>query len=352
MAELKVVHFLNHFFAGKGGETTADSPVEVRQGAIGPGVPLEKHWKGRARIVATVSCGDNYFASHGDEVAARVVEVVRAEGGDFLVAGPAFDAGRYGYACASVCSAASEQGVLALTGMYPENPGVEVYRRQESGRIYLVPTAKTVTGMPEALARLAGVALRAAEGTLAGDPEEEGFLPRGVRTVIQVEKRAARRAVEMVLAKVKSLPIRTETPLGSYPIVPPAKALKRLADSRVAVMSTSGVVPKGNPHRFKTIVNTHWIRYSIENMKDLERGAWETVHGGYNTDFMNRNPNFGVPLDALRALEGDGMFGSLAPHYYAVPGNMAEVSDAHRMGHEMAKDMLKEGVQGVLLVAT
>jgi glycine/betaine/sarcosine/D-proline reductase family selenoprotein B len=155
-----------------------------------------------------------------------------------------------------------------------------------------------------------------------------------------------------VLAKVKGLPFRTEAPLGTYPVVPPAPPLKRLAGSRLALVSTSGVVPIGNPDRFKTHVNTRWAKYSIAGMGRLEEGRWETVHGGYNTEFMNRNPHFGVPVDALRELEAEGIFGSLTPYYYAVPGNMAEVSAAHRMGGEMAKEMLDDGVQGVLQVAT
>ncbi len=353
MEQLTVVHYLNHFFAGVGGEAKADTPVEVRRGAVGPGIPLEAHWKGRARIAATVFCGDNYHPRHAEEVAARVVALVREEKAELLLAGPAFDAGRYGFACASVCAAvAKELGVAAITGMFPENPGVEVYRGQKPEVMFLVPTARTVSGMAEALSRMAALALRAGSGTPLGTPDEEGFLPRGIRTPVTVEKTGARRAVEMVVAKVKGLPFRTEAPLGSYPVVPPAPPLKRLAGSRLALVTTSGVVPKGNPDRFKTHVNTTWAKYSIAGMQRLEGGKWEAVHGGYNTEFMTRNPHLGVPLDALRELEREGVFGSLFPTYYVVPGNQVQVRDAHRMAGEMAKEMVEGGVEGVLLVAT
>ncbi len=354
MEPLKVVHFLNHFFAGiGGGEAKADVPVEVRPGPIGPGKPLEAHWSGRAKIAATVFCGDNYFQQHTEEVVVRVAELVREEQADVLVAGPAFDAGRYGFACASVCAAVAGAGnVVAVTGMFPENPGVEVYRSRKPEGMYLVPTAKTATGMAEALSRMARLTLRAALGEALGSPEEEGFLPRGVRFPVQVEKRGARRAVEMVVAKAKGLPVRTEVPLGTYPVVPPAPPLKRLATSRLALVTTSGVVPKGNPDGFKTHMNTHWAKYPIEELDRLEPGVWETVHGGYNTEFMNRNPHFGVPLDALRELEREDVFGSLLPYYYIVPGNQVQVSDAHRMAAEIAREVSDAGAKGVLLVAT
>lgn len=352
MEPVKVVHYLNHFFAGLGGEAKADAPVGVRPGAVGPGVALEGHWKGRARIVATVFCGDNYYQHHAGEVSARIAEVIRAEQAAFLAAGPAFDAGRYGFACASVCVAAAADGVTAVTGMFPENPGVELYRKQKADRVYLVPTARTVSGMPEALSRMADLVLRLASGAGLGAPEDEGFLPRGVRTIAQAKETGARRAVEMVIAKVKGLPFRTETPLGTYPVVPPAPPLRGLAGRRLALVTTSGVVPKGNPHRFKTHVNAHWAKYPIEELKRLDPSNWETIHGGYNTEFMHRNPHFGVPLDALRELEREGVFGALHPFYYVVPGNQVQVSDAHRMAREMAEELRGANVEGVLLVAT
>ena len=50
-----------------------------------------------------------------------------------LVAGPAFNAGRYGLACGAVCAAVTEQlGIPAITGLYPEAPAVDVYRARTS----------------------------------------------------------------------------------------------------------------------------------------------------------------------------------------------------------------------------
>ena len=47
------------------------------------------------------------------------------------------------------------------------------------------------------------------------------------------------------------------------------------------------------------------------------------VHGGYNVAYMNQNPHYGVPLDALRGLEAEGAIGpgKLYPAYYVIPGN-------------------------------
>jgi len=61
MAKLKVVHYINQFFAGMGGEEKADVKPEVREGVVGPGMALSSVLGDQAEIVATVVCGDSYF---------------------------------------------------------------------------------------------------------------------------------------------------------------------------------------------------------------------------------------------------------------------------------------------------
>ncbi|MCI0859784.1 MAG: hypothetical protein J4N81_13720, partial [Chloroflexi bacterium] len=39
---MRVVHYLNQFFGGLGGEEKADLPPETRTGAVGPGRLLEQ----------------------------------------------------------------------------------------------------------------------------------------------------------------------------------------------------------------------------------------------------------------------------------------------------------------------
>ena len=62
---------------------------------------------------------------------------------DVLLAGPAFDAGRYGLACGEVCQTAQEMGIPAVTAMHPENPGVLTFRRDA----VVVPTGTSPAEM-------------------------------------------------------------------------------------------------------------------------------------------------------------------------------------------------------------
>src|SRR5216683_7298444 len=96
---VRVVHYVNQFFGGIGGEEHADTPVQVRPGALGPGRGLEQQWAGAAHIVATIIGGDNYVTTDSAEAEPAIRAALEAHQPDVLVAGPAFNAGRYGLAC-------------------------------------------------------------------------------------------------------------------------------------------------------------------------------------------------------------------------------------------------------------
>src|SRR5262245_40176692 len=127
----RVVHYLNQFFGGAGGEEQAGARPSSRPGPVGPGVALQQALGEQARVVGTVICGDNFATEREDEAVADILRLVAAFEPDLVVAGPAFNAGRFGMACGAVAVRVSaDLGVPAVTGMYPENAGVALYQRQ------------------------------------------------------------------------------------------------------------------------------------------------------------------------------------------------------------------------------
>lgn len=51
MSKIKVVHYINQFFAQIGGEEKADYPAEIRVGeVVGPGLALTQNFKDDAEI--------------------------------------------------------------------------------------------------------------------------------------------------------------------------------------------------------------------------------------------------------------------------------------------------------------
>src|SRR5215510_4551313 len=145
---LRVVHYLNQFFAGIGGEDVANIPPRVQQGPVGSGRPLQQILGQDGSVVATLVCGDNYLNDARDDALKAIITMLGDLKPDVVIAGPAFESGRYGLACVEVCKAAQGMGISALTGMHPDNPGVE------SGRphILVVPSGATPMEMQTVLA--------------------------------------------------------------------------------------------------------------------------------------------------------------------------------------------------------
>src|SRR5260221_7957283 len=95
---MRIVHYLNQFFGGLGGEVQADAAPLSREGAVGPGIALQRLLGEGATIVGTVIAGDGRFADRPDETAADVLARIAALAPDVVVAGPALHDGRYGLA--------------------------------------------------------------------------------------------------------------------------------------------------------------------------------------------------------------------------------------------------------------
>lgn len=94
--KIRVVHYINQFYAGMGGEDTASVGISVKEEAVGPGLLLQRLLGETYEVVATIICGDNYIAENTEEVCKKFVEIVKDYQADLFVAGPGFNAGRYG----------------------------------------------------------------------------------------------------------------------------------------------------------------------------------------------------------------------------------------------------------------
>jgi glycine reductase complex component B subunit gamma len=350
-----IVHVVNQFFAGLGGEEKADMSVGVIENATGAARGLQSQLDAEMNIACTIYYGDNYFHEHNEEAMKSILEAVRSRQPQVLVAGPAFNSGRYGMSCIEICHAvATSLEIPCVTAMHEENPAIGTYRDLANARVFCLPTKETAAGMTEALKRVAKFVSRVASGESIGPALQEGYISRGIRRLEKADRTGADRAIDMLLKKISGEPFTTEVPMENWDDIAPAPPLDNVKNRNIAVITTSGVVPWGNPDRFKTYRNTHWRKYNIAELKELEPGKWEAVHGGYNVAYMNKNPHYGVPLDALRSLEAEGVIGAgkLYPAYYVIPGNQGSPAVMRRVGQEIAADLKKDNVEGVLFVAT
>jgi len=344
----RVVHYLNQFFAGLGGEERAGHHPGRKDGPAGPGQLLQSLLGDETPIVATVFCGDNHFAENPAEAAEAILGLVAAARPDLFIAGPAFEAGRYGIACGALCRAvAARLGIPVLTAMSPANPAADAARRE----VPVVATGASAREMGPALQRMAALARKLLAGESLGPAAAEGLLPRDGRRNVWVERPAAERALDLLLAKLSGKPFETEIPLPVLDAVPPAPAIRALREARVALVTSGGLVPRGNPDRLKSYLSTTYGTYSVAGMDDLGGEAFESVHGGFLTAAVNEDPDRLVPVDVLRDLVREGALGALHDTFYSTVGNGTHPESAARMGREIAQALGAERVDGVILTS-
>jgi glycine reductase len=345
---LRVLHYLNQFFAGIGGEEMANIPPRVQDGPVGSGRALQQVLKADGTVAATLICGDNYLNEARTQALAVITETLQALKPDVLIAGPAFEAGRYGLACVEVCKAAQSLGIAALTGMHPDNPGVESSRPE----VYVVPTAASPAAMQAALAAMVRLALKIGRQMPLGAAEVEGFLPRGIRRVYRRQAPGYQRALDMLTAKLQGQSFVTEVPILVPERVPPARALADLSTSTIALVTTGGLVRKGNPDKQVSANATRYFRHNVAELESLNGQEWEAYHAGYFNHIVNSNPNYILPLSFMRDLQHKGEIGGVYPWIYALPGVSTPVAQSKRMGADIAHELVEGRVAGCLLVAT
>jgi len=346
---MRVVHYLNQFFGGLGGEDKAGTELDVRDGAVGPGKVLEQLLGADASIVRTLICGDNHAVEHQDAVIAAALAEIRAADADMFIAGPCFLAGRYGMAAGALCAAAQSQlGIPVITGMAQENPGADLYREF----IYIVDSGDNAAKMRDVLARMAALGLKFARREFISLPRDEGYIARGLIRDQFVERNSGQRLVDMIVAKVKGEAFDSEMLPTTFARIPMAAAVKDLKKAKVMLITDGGLVPKGNPDRIQGSAATRWGAYNIKGRAGLQGADYEISHGGYDPQFVRQDPNRLVPLDVMRELEKEGAIGELHDEFLSTSGLSNPLSNTRRMGREMAEKAKCLGIDAIILTST
>lgn len=349
--KFRIVHYINQFYAGHGGEDKADWKPESHAKAMGPGLEIQRALDGSgAELVGTVVCGDGFYGEHMDEARARCLEMIRAFNPDLVIAGPAFNAGRYGVACGDITATViAELGIPAVSGMYSENPGVQMYATKG---VYIVPTPDSARGMKDSVARMTKLALKILNKEAMGPARLEGYFSRGIRKCFFSEESGAERAVKMMLARLRGEAFQTEYEMPSFKRIPPAAPLKDLKKATIALVTTGGIVPCGNPDRLRVSSAESFHAYDISGMDALTAATYESVHGGYDRQWANENPNVVMPVDAMRELEREGYFGKLHNIIYTTTGTGTSVQFSESFGQAIGEELKKAEVSAAILTST
>jgi glycine reductase complex component B subunit gamma len=346
---LKVVHYVNQFFGGVGGESKAELGPRIKEGPVGPGIAIENALGEKGKIIATVICGDNYFAENIESASVEILRLLEPYDPDLFIAGPAFNAGRYGIACGGICKAVGEAlGIPAVTGMHEENPGLDLFRHD----VYIIPTGESIRKMAEVVSRIVRLALKLTSNQKIGGPSEEGYFPRGLLVNELSDRSGAERAVSMLMKKLKGQPYESEVPRPSYDQVAPAPRITDMTKANIALVTDGGLVPAGNPDGIEIKTATRFGMYSFRGKDSLHPDDYEVQHAGYDSVFVRQDPHRLVPVDVMRQLEREGVIGELHEKFYSTTGVANVVETMNQIGQAMAEELKQGGVDGVILTST
>ena len=336
----RVVHYVNQFFAGVGGEDSAGQGPVLVEGPVGPGRKLDELLGDGHEVVATVWCGDDVAPGMVDEI----VALVRSADPDLVVAGPAFTSGRYGLACARVVAAAHEVGLACVASMHEDNPGLD-----EAGAVAVVASGEVARRMAPSLDRLAAGIRR----LLAGEAltADDGRIGKLARLTVVTEANSAARSVDLALVRLGGDGAATEIPLPRFDRVTPAAPVADASAVTLALVTEGGLVAGDNPDGLESARATKWLRYPLDGRDALASGDYMSVHGGFSTVWANEDPHRILPLDAARELEAEGAF-RLLGEYFVTTGNGTSVANARRFGIEWAGDLRNSGARAAILTAT
>jgi glycine reductase len=214
-------------------------------------------------------------------------------------------------------------------------------------------TGDSAGSMQSALAAIAEVGLRLAAGEPLRPAADEGRIPLGFRRSWPAEIPAGPRAVAMLVAKLRGEPYTTEVALPEQAEpVPPAPPVGDLAGAVVALVTEGGLVPEDNPDRIESSSATRWARYPLAMLEKNANPTFRSIHAGYDSQWVDADPDRMVPIDALRALAADGVIGGIHEYFYVTTGTGTTVAHAERMGDEIAKQLIADGVQAVIATST
>lgn len=342
----RAIFYLNQFFGGIGGEDKADFAPEFRDELVGPTTGIAAGAGDDVEGIGTIICGDNFFGEHEEEAAAFIRQVIDEQKPDLFVAGPAFNAGRYGFACAKACKVAHDSGVTCISGMYEENPGLEHCR----SFAWVAETANAAAKMRKAIPAMANLIKKIAAGEEV-TPEDDHYFAQGRRECIIVDEIGSTRAVKMLLARLNDEEFTTELPMPSFDVVEPAAPILDLSKATIALATSGGIVPLGNPDHLQSASAQQWNKYDISGEDEL-KGDFFTVHGGFDPVYCNEVADRVAPLDAMRALEREGVIGKVYDYMYTTTGTGTAVANARKFGEEIGKELKEAGVDGVLLTST
>ena len=157
--------------------------------------------------------------------------------------------------------------------------------------------------------------------------------------------------IRELMKRLNDEPFETELPMPVFDVVEAAAPIADLSKATIALVTSGGIVPQGNPDHIQSASAQKWGKYNISEIGDLNEGFC-TIHGGYDPVYANESPDRVLPVDALKQLEASGEIGKVYDYFYTTTGTGTAVGNSIKFGSEIGQELKDAGVDGVILTST
>ena len=128
--------------------------------------------------------------------------------------------------------------------------------------------------------------------------------------------------------------------------------IESLREATVVLITEGGLVPKGNPDRLESVHATRFLKYSLADIGNLEEDAFESIDSGWDTTYVNADPDRLLPLDVMRDIEANRLIGKMHRFFYTTTGVATTIDTARKIGRGIAAELIREEVSAAILTAT
>lgn len=177
-------------------------------------------------------------------------------------------------------------------------------------------------------------------------PHKNNLIP-----FINYHKEAPKRCLDMLLAKYRGEPFQTEVIMEEPETCPVPYLGCRLEEATILLVTDGGLVPKGNPDRIPSTNAGKYGVYSIAGKKELSPDDYEVSHQGYDTTYVEENPNRLLPVDILRELEEEGRIGELYHSFISTAGVMTSTEKSICLGKKIASFVASHPIDAVMITS-
>ena len=108
----------------------------------------------------------------------------------------------------------------------------------------------------------------------------------------------------------------------------------------------------GNPDNIAFYAATNFGTYDISGSRGLDGKDYEVAHRGYDTRYVEQDPDRLVPVDVLKELEDEGIVGEVHHQFFSTSGLVNPLANSRRLGREIAQKLKEAGVDAVILTST